>query len=397
MVLSCKLQAGLVMLSAQAAVSLADVPDVGAPVQMPVPEKWNEEGIAKLTASAGKLLQTTKDGNLVTPIVAEFAHQTIQEIEAVIATIEDENKIAKQDLAEAYARFTTRQPLLEHAISEMSAMKHDVSEKSTEHENCRHEQVPLMEAEEACRHDEAQLKIAYEAAETALTNTYHSIKGRFCPNDYEDKEMDEGFFASNENDMERYIEQKDHAKAAEKQYTDKKHECDAAEAARVMKQTSCNEKQVHLEYTACEFGIGVSGVNQHTHTVWDELTAEYGQIVSDLTGDAEDRQKEFIGVTIVKCLLQKIEENQLAGMPCNETHADEVNAGIDNCHNQDIDVAHLQIHPESAPTIPTGAEHPNIPCTAPYLEEHYAQLNAKVATDVREGCNPCAMAELHEE
>jgi hypothetical protein len=393
MVLSCKLR--LFMLSAQAAVSLADVPEVGAPVQMPVPEKWNEEGIAKLTASAGKLLQTTKDGNLVTPVVADFAHQTIQEIEQVIATIEDEAKIAKRDLDEAYARFTEQEPNLEHAVGQVSAMNHDVSGKSTEHETCRQEQVPLMHAEEACRQEEARLKIAYEADEAALTSTYHSIKGRWCPNEYD--EMDEDFFASNENDMQMYIEEKERVKESKRKYTEKKDECAAAQEARELKQTSCDVKQDELEFKACEFGIGASGVNQHMHTVWSELTTEYAQIVTDLTGDAEDRQKEFIGVTIVKCLLQKIEENQLAGMPCNETHAGEVNAGIDNCHNQDIDVAHLQMHPQSAPPMPDGAEHPNIPCVGAFMDEHYAQLASEVVTEVRGRCSPCAMATLHED
>lgn len=398
MVLSGKLQAGLVILSAQAAVaSLADVlPDILAPVQAvaSVPEKFNEEGISKLTASAGKLLQTTKDGNLVTPVVADFAHQTIQEIEQVIATIEDENKIAKQDLDEAYARFHDASPHLEVAIGGVSDMKHLVSEKSTEHETCRSEQVPLMHAEEACRHEEAQLKIAYEADEAALTSTYHSIKGRWCPNEYD--EMDEGFFASNENDMEMYIDQKEKVKESERKYNEKKNECAAAEEARVTKERSCDQTQDELEFKACEHGIGAQGINQHMHTVWSELTTEYAQIVNDLTGDAEDRQKEFVGVTIVKCLLQKIEENQLAGMPCNDTHADEVNAGITNCHNLDIDVAHLQMTPQPAPGTPAGADHPHIPCTGDFLEEHYARLDSEVSADVRGRCSPCAMA-MHED
>jgi len=401
MVMSVKLWAGLAVLFAQASVAtLADLPDIVEPVQigaatkLPATEKWNEEGIAKLTASAGKLLQTAKDGNLVTPVVADFAHQTIQEIEQVIATIEDENKIAKMDLENAYARFIDAGPHLQASIRGLSSMKQIVSEKSADYETCRGAQVPLMHAEQACRNEEAQLKIAYEADEQALTDTYHSIKGRWCPNEYD--EMDEGFFASNENDMTMYIDQKAKVKESERKYIEKKEECRAAEEARMVKQTECNQAQEQLEFKACEYGIGVSGVNQHMGTMWSELEAEYEQIVRDVTGDAEDRQKEFIGVTIVKCLLQKIEENQLAGMPCNETHADEVNAGISNCHNQDIDVAHLQINPKSTPQSPADAEHPNIPCEGDFMAEHYARLDGEVVTDVRERCSPCAMV-VHDE
>lgn len=392
MVHSGKVQVGLVLLSARVyGASLADVPDIVAampPVQRAVSEKFNEEGIAKLTASAGKLLQTTKDGNLVTPVVAEFAHKTIQEIEEVIATIEDEHKVAVQDLENVYARFTNSAPGLETQVNGVSMMKAEVSKKSAAHVVCRQAQAPLMVAEQQCRKAEEHDKVAYEADEKALTDTYHSIKGRWCPNEYH--EEDEEFFAANENDMTMYMEQKATVKQSEQTYVDTVKRCDAAQEERVVKQDECELAQEKLEFEACEYGVTASGTNQHMHTTWSELEAEYKQTTEDVTGDAEDRQKEFVGVTIVKCLLQKIEENQLAGMPCDETHADEVNAGITNCHNQDINVAHLQITPKSAPEPPAEAAQPNVPCDELFVAENYATLPGEVLAGVLQKCDPCA-------
>lgn len=392
MVLSGKVQVGLLLLSTQVySESLADVPDIVADmpsVQRPVSEKFNEEGIAKLTASAGKLLQTTEAGNLVTPVVAEFAHKTIQEIEEVIATIEDEHKVAVQDLENVYARFTNAAPGLEANVDGVSLMKTQVSQKSSDHVVCRQLQAPLMEAEQSCRKAEEHDKVAYEADEKVLTDTYHSIKGRWCPNEY--NEEDEEFFASNENDMTMYMEQKATVKQSEQKYVDTKKRCDAAQQEREVKQAECDAAQELLEFAACEYGITASGANQHLHTTWNELEAEYTQVIRDVTADAEDRHKEFIGVTIVKCLLQKIEENQLASMPCNETHADEVNAGITNCHNQDINVDHLQIDPKSAPNSPAEAAQPNVPCDELFVAENYATLASEVLTGVLQKCNPCA-------
>lgn len=392
MVLSGKVQVGLLLLSTRVySESLADVPDIVADmpsVQRPVSEKFNEEGIAKLTASAGKLLQTTKAGNLVTPVVAEFAHKTIQEIEEVIATIEDEHKVAVQDLENVYARFTNAAPGLEANVDGVSLMKTQVSQRSSAHVVCRQLQAPLMEAEQSCRKAEEHDKVAYEADEAVLTETYHSIKGRWCPNEY--NEEDEEFFASNENDMTMYMEQKATVKQSEQKYVDTKKRCDAAQQEREVKQAECDAAQESLEFAACEYGITASSANQHLHTTWNELEAEYTQVTRDVTADAEDRHKEFIGVTIVKCLLQKIEENQLAGMPCNETHADEVNAGITNCHNQDINVDHLQIDPKSAPNSPAEAAQPHVPCDDLFVAENYATLATEVLTGVLQKCNPCA-------
>jgi len=392
MVLSGKIRAGLLLLSARVdAVSLPDVPDIVAampPVQRAVSEKFNEEGIAKLTASAGKLLQTTKDGNLVTPVVADFAHRTIGEIEEVIATIEDEHKVAMKDLDEVYARFTNAAPGLEAQVHDVSLMKATVSTKSGAHVVCRQAQAPLMVAEQECRKQEEHERIAYEADEAALTDTYHSIKGRWCPNEYH--EEDEEFFAANENDMTMYMQQKAAVKQSEQKYLDTKKRCDAAQEARETKQSECHHAQEALEFDACNFGITASGVNEHLRTTWSELDAEYQQSIKDITEDAEDRQKEFVGITIVKCLLQKIEENQLAGTPCDETHADEVNAGIKNCHNQDINVAHLKIEPKTTPEPPAEAVPPNLPCDEHFLAENYATLPVEVQTEVLQNCNPCA-------
>lgn len=376
-----------------AAASLEDVPAIAAPLQAATTEKWNQEGITKLMASASKLLQTNKDGNLVTPVVAQFAHQTIQEIEAVIATIEDEHKAAQTEIDTSFERFVQQTPMLKGMTDDVN-MQSDVSTKSSSHKTCREAQVPLITAERECRAVEEDLKLAFEADEETLTNTYHSIKGRWCPEEYD--EMDEAFFASNENDMTNYIEQKTKARESRKKYEEKKAECHAAQAAREAKQSECDEAQDQLEHKACEYGISVHGVNAHIHTVWHELTEDYNQAAENVIADAEDRQKEYSGVTIVKCLLQKIEANQLAEMPCNETHVEQVNSDITNCHNLNIDVAHLHITPKQVPDLPDLAHLPNTPCEGPFLAEHYAALSNEVLGAVQGRCNACALQHAFE-
>lgn len=329
---------------------------------------------------------------MVTPIVAQFAEKTIQEIEEVIATIEDEHKVAEAGLQKVYDQFTTMAPQLKQMTTDVGEFQGKVTTLSGSHKTCRDAQVPLMQTEKQCRDVEADLKLKYESDERTLTATYHSIKGRWCPSEYD--EMDEGFFASNENDMANYIVQKDNAKASKKAYEEKKAECDLAQKAREEKQAECDNTQDSLEFQACEYATSAVGVNQHIETAWRELHIDYEEASANALADAEDRKKEFTGVTIVKCLLQQIEQNQLAGMPCNETHADEVNGGIQSCHNQDIDTNHLTITPQALPASPDLANMPHAPCDGGFLAENYAQLNSEVLPAVEARCSPCPTAEV---
>lgn len=402
MVLFGKPHAGLVVLSAWAsAVSVADVPDVSvpmpivAPLLKPASDKWSHEGIAKLTQSAAKLLHTTPDGNLVTPAIATFTNKTIEEIDEVIDQIENASKLARQELTKWDQKFVNEAQKLNDSKVKVTAQFHgtSLSNKRAAHTDCRDKEASLVQTEKECRVDETDLNTLYNDAENNLNTTYTTIKTRWCSPDDECLDDEECFFEKNEQDMESYIGQKATAKKAEEDYTAKKDQCDKIEANKNSQREQCNHNQTQLELEACSHAQSVQTENEKIHTTWNELVKEYQMATTDVADNAEDRKKEFAGLVIVRCLLDMIQQNQLAGTPCDEIHAEKVNNQIRNCHSLDVNVSHLAITIEDAPDSPSNLTKPEHPCTDEFFQENYGKFNwiAEVLTIVTEKCraNPC--------
>ena len=80
---------------------------------------------------------------------------------------------------------------------------------------------------------------------------------------------------------------------------------------------TCNAAQTDLEEKACARAITINGVLAGYYNNHAQAFAQYNCAVEDVMVLERDRRREWITLQVVKCLLERIRDQN--GGPCDET------------------------------------------------------------------------------
>lgn len=328
------------------------------------------ESINRLMESTSKMLRSG-----VTPDVANFAESTIKTlVDEAEPALESEHTATKALLAKEFAEFAefmTRKEASKQLIVTLTA--NETSAK-TIHDSCRASQQQDYETSLQCNTTLSDLWTVVTEKELLMETSDSEISDTWCGETL--GEISEDLFDSNVDLFDRYINHKKQAAEAWADYNTKMPLCQQEATDYWSRKAVCDEAQVQLESRSCIRASAAHAANTRLQLEWADIVAAYEATVQSSKIMADDRNKEYAGIQIVKCLLENIHNNSNMGEPCDETsHPGLVKGQISSCHSKANHTTVYSIYPEPVPATPEDFDPNPFPCRDDYLAG-YASLPA---------------------
>jgi hypothetical protein len=342
-------------------------------------QHWDMSSINHLMDSTTKLIQhsvTTK----VTPTIQRFAQATIEKIDSdVLPALEEEHKSTKDLLEQELARFQDVRTSIESKKAEIASKDEECSRYTTTHEQCRDEEHTVTTEVIECESHSTTKISELTTCEETIKITEGDMESLWCEEAFDALSSD--FYHNSVSTMKKYIERKQKCAKIREEINSHTPECETKTVEKTETRTRCNTEQRHLEECTCERANLVEHWTDHFSLEWQNLTSAYEDLAKESQATALERIKEFKGLHIVKCLLDKIVVIGQTDEPCNESHVEKVTMEVKACHEEEHDATHLELNPEPAPELPPLYDHAPYPCGADFIALHYSHLPADAGAE----------------
>jgi len=323
------------------------------------------ESINRLMESTSKMLRSG-----VTPDVASFAESTIKtlvdEAEPALAHAHRATEELLANEFSAFNNFTTERDVTKGHIV---ALAKNETDSGTIHNDCRASQEEEYEISQQCNITLQDLWKVVKEKELLMETSDSEISDTWCGETL--GEISEDLFDENVQYFDRYIKHEKEAADAWAEYNGKMPVCQQQATDYWSQKDVCDAAQVVLESRSCIRASAVHNANTRSQTEWADLVAAYEAAVNSSEKMADDRNKEYAGIQIVKCLLENIHNNSNMGEPCDETsHPDLVHGQISSCHSKADKTTLYSISPAPVPATPEEIGLDPFPCGDNYLTRY---------------------------
>jgi hypothetical protein len=342
--------------------------------QSTLPEKrWDMQSINHLMDSTTKLIQhsvTTK----ITPTIERFAQATIEKIDSdVIPALGEEHQVTVDLLDQEYSRFQDILSNISSMRSEIASKDEACSSYSSEHEHCREEEHTIVTEVTECEEQHKTCTNDWTTCEEHLTIIEGDIETLWCEEAFDSLSKD--FYHSSKVTMTKYIERKQKCATTRNECEEHAPICVTKVENRTETRERCDTEQVHLEQCTCERANIVEHLTEDFTLQWNELTSAYEDLIKESEDLEGQKIKEFEGLHVVKCLLEKIVVIGQTDGPCNESHVEQVTQEVAECHiTSHLNTTHLVLHPKPSPVFPPLYEHNPYPCGSDFIAQYYSHL-----------------------
>lgn len=336
-------------------------------------QRWDLHSISHLMASTTKLIQhsvTTK----ITPTIERFAQATIEKIDSdVIPALDKEHKETVDLLDREYSRFQDIEANISSMRSEIASKDEECSRYSTTHKSCRIEEHTIVIEVTECEYHHNNCTSDWTTCEDIIKTIEERIESLWCEEALDSLSKD--FFYDSRTEMRKYIERKQKCTITHNECEEHAPKCETKVQERKVTQERCDAEQVHLEECTCERANAVEHWTEDFTLQWNELMNAYEELVKTVQDLEAQKIKEFEGLHVVKCLLEKIVVIGQTDGPCNETHVEKVKKDVEACHNtEELDSGHLVLNPKPSPQFPDLYEHNPYPCGPDFIAMYYSHL-----------------------
>jgi hypothetical protein len=336
-------------------------------------QRWNMENINHMMESTTKLIQhgmTTK----ITPTIERFAKAAIDKIDnEVIPGVASENEAAVNLIDQEYRKFFDIITNVESKRSEIASRDEECMRYTTEHENCRHEEHTIQTTVTECEEAHVVCTNDWTLCEESVKISEKNMETLWCEDDFDALSKD--FFRNSVTTMKTYIERRQRCTTKRDECEEQAPKCETKTHEKTETRIQCNIEQEHLEQCTCERANLVEHWIDHFTQEWHNLTAVYEEIFKDSDEIESKLVKEYEGLHVVKCLLQKIVDLGQTEGPCNESHVEKVSQEVRACYNLVIDSSAVRFPvPKPSPNFPPLYEHNPYPCGPDFIAQYYAHL-----------------------
>jgi len=336
-------------------------------------KQWDLHSISHLMASTTKLIQhsvTTR----ITPTIERFAQATIEKIDSdVIPALDAEHKETVDLLDREYSRFLEIEANISSMRSQIASKDEECTSYSTSHTHCRTQEHTVMTEVTECRKHHRDCTSDWTTCEEFIKTIEESIESLWCKESLDSLSKD--FFYDSRTEMRKYIERKQKCETARKECEAHEPQCETKVHSHTVIEEKCDTEQVHLEQCTCERANMVEHLSEDFTLQWNELMNAYEELVKTVQDLEAQKIKEFEGLHVVKCLLEKIVVIGQTDGPCNETHVEEVKKDVEACHDtRELNSTHLILNPKPSPPFPDMYTHNPYPCGPDFIEMYYNHL-----------------------
>jgi len=276
-----------------------------------VHHKSKRPAVQALMESATNML---RDG--ATPQVVQFTEETLQEISAIVQpAIIEESVNDQRFLDNLYAQFGEVTSTLVSSNQEIHQLNQEELADSAAHQSCRDDEAVKCETKRTCEMELYRLWTEWVVREEELQTIHGRIDGHFCPPGANG--TTETFRVTSTEYMHEYMTVKAEVDVCEHNYDVHLPTCRAAHAELDSQSASCNTAMTALEEKACLHKQKITEVLATYYDEYNQALSTYNCAQEEIMQLENDRKREWTTLEVVKCLLERIHEQN--GAACNST------------------------------------------------------------------------------